>query len=138
MQAARNNDRMCTRNVSARREPDITTASMAAGAAPAALRPAVPFAQIEYNGGRNNPLWDYYRDLKEGPLLHKWYASTNVTCGTYCFSNLRMPAGLNTKALTRSAVCCAPQVELLRAIPQVSIRAGDCLPVSPLCGGWTL
>ena len=53
----------------------MVTAASTADAAPAALRPAVPFAQIEYNGGRDNPLWDYYRDLKEGPVLHKWCAS---------------------------------------------------------------
>ena len=77
-QAARTNDRMCSRDVSARRQPDMIRASPAASPAPATPRPAVPFplpfAQIEFNGGRNNPLWQYFLDHKDGPVLHKWCA----------------------------------------------------------------
>jgi len=103
VQAARNNDRMCTRDVSARREPDIAMDSSAAENMPVELRPAVPFAQIEYNGGRNNPLWDYYRDLAEGPVLHKWCGSSAVTCDADLWINPCMPSWSEHAGTDRAA-----------------------------------
>ena len=42
--------------------------------------PPVPFNQIQFDGGSpRNPIWEYFRDHKEGPLVHKW-------CGVFCAS----------------------------------------------------
>lgn len=45
----------------------------------AASAEPVPFAQISFNGGNMNPLWDYFVAHKEGPVLHKWCGARECT-----------------------------------------------------------
>jgi hypothetical protein len=42
----------------------------------AAITPPTPFSQIQFQGGSpGNPLWEYFSEHKEGPLVHKWCAA---------------------------------------------------------------
>ena len=76
--------------------------------------PAVPFAQIEYNGGKDNPLWEYFVAHKEGPMLHKWCVSLSEGGSmSFVYSEPTHASWSASEALTCRAVRYASQAELL-------------------------
>ena len=50
-----------------------------AGCPSTSLGAPAPFAQIDFNGGHTNPLWEYFVGHNEGPILHKWYVTPQLT-----------------------------------------------------------